>query len=72
MHKTQVLNDEATTVTTTVRNASPKQPEDDVNSADDPPAASDFAAAMQMIASFTLNDAEKAEAIRRLLAERDA
>jgi hypothetical protein len=75
-HETRVLSDEVTDVTTTVRsasaNASPKRLKNDAETAPDPPVESDFTAGMQMIASLPLSDAEKAEAIRRLLADRDA
>jgi len=75
-HGTQVLSEEATTVTTTVRsasaNASPKRPKNGAETAPDSLPENDFAAAMQMIAGLPLSDEEKAEAIRRLLAGRDA
>ena len=74
--RTIVLTEEQTEVTATAAgasaNASPKHKKNDAETAPDPPAKSDFAAAMQLIASLPLSDAEKAEAIRRLLAARDA
>jgi hypothetical protein len=74
-HETRVLSEEETEVTTAASgasaNASPKRRKNDLESAPNPPAESDFAAAIQMIASLPLSDAEKAEAVRRLLAGRD-
>jgi hypothetical protein len=49
-------------------NASPKQSKSDYTSASDQSVENAFTAAIQMIASLPLSDAEKAEAVRRLLA----
>ena len=67
-----VLSEYQTEVTTTASEGSacvsPRLPNNDVKSTDDTPVESDFIAAIQMIAGLPLSDAEKAEAVRRLLA----
>jgi len=50
---------------------SPSQPENDVDSAENPPSEIDFTTAILMFASLPLSDDEKVEAIRQL-AGRDA
>lgn len=62
---TESLDSACTNACTSVTESGPE-------STSNSPAESEFAAAMQMIASLPLSDDEKAEAIRRLLAGRDA